>query len=164
MASVSIGMCQNQQPAYAWPHRHSFFLHGGLETQLFFREETDVQNHQGGVLKERCGACFPSVLCIRAVTLHIKYLPETNKSWAAPGRGLVQKQVGLATRRGTPQSSVRGVNVLHRGAKEMGWLSATSTDCSSFADWSHVWNKYLSRAAKLTRDKQFWLEISDTVL
>ena len=79
---------------------------------MFFRAETNVQNTQKGVLatllEEIHRACFPLVLCIRAVAFCIKYFTETNKSWAALWSDSIQKQVGLATRSGMPQHNVCG--------------------------------------------------------
>lgn len=81
---LRAGMCQNQQPGRAQPEdRRSSFLHRGLETQIFFRVETDVQNTQRGVLEGRCRACFPSVhkSCYTSYKIPPRDQQKLSSSW-----------------------------------------------------------------------------------
>lgn len=94
----------------------------------------------------------------------MKRLTESNKSWAA-FRG---RLAWLPKGDGTTRRPWWSLSVLHRDSEEeVGWLSATATDCSTFADWSHVWNKCMhsllcilhGAVEELSRNERFWLEI-----
>lgn len=91
---------------------------------------------------------------------------------SSSSEGFVSEAGSLAARGGWLTQIHGGVCLLCTERGGRGWLSATATDCSSFADWSHVWNKYMrsrlcilhGAVEELSRNERFWLEISYTVM